>query len=672
MTRSRSRLPWTVLLALGLAAPSTRALADPTPSGPPSPLFKAKLNDGKTTLRGFVDMHAHPMAHLGFGGHVVHGAPGVDVLMPIGQIYKNNDCNRTPVRAKSQAQALGSCYSAHAGHDFIKNKCGNHIRRLVLNGLEDGNHANKPHDVEHPAGAPMFTRWPKHDDILHQQMWVDWIARAHKGGMRVMVALAVNNYTLTKGIEASPGNPHKDKASGDLQIAELKRFVAKHPFMEIAYSAADVRRIVGEKDKLAVIIGVELDDIGDFVVDKTKPSPAAVRAELRRLHGLGVRYAFPVHLIDNWFAGTATYEDELNRANCFHKGNWWNLRCTNGSGRDEQGILHKVGAGADAFKLMKLGGCGGKAPVPTCGAGQGHVNKQDLTQLGREAIREMMRLGMIIDVDHASLASLHGIFDETGKPSGGAYPLVSGHNGLRAGADGTENQRTKAQYQELARRKGIAGVGWGDLRSDQWLARVQAVKATGMPIAIGSDINGLVVQPSPRKGCDAAHPCVTYNASFPAPKFGSKTWNYNKDGVAHVGLFPDVLRDIEGQNGGRQVVDALFNGAEAFAVMWERAEKVGKSVAPPDTANKIAISSARYGANCGIAASKGNITSWVGKQCNEASACDYEFTWAPWGGDPSPSMCQKQIVIEYKCGTKTKKAEVMHTKTPQKVRLTCP
>ena len=165
--RSLSRLPWTVLVGLALVAPSSHALGpkptlpkptmpippvNPTPkptapAAPASPLFKAKLNDGKQTLRGFVDLHAHPMAHLGFGGHVVHGAPGVDVLMPVGQIYKDNDCNRTPVRAKSKDQALGSCYSAHAGHDFIKNKCGNHIRRLVLNGLEDGNHANKPHDV---------------------------------------------------------------------------------------------------------------------------------------------------------------------------------------------------------------------------------------------------------------------------------------------------------------------------------------------------------------------------------------------------------------------------------------------------------------------------------------------------------------------------------------------
>lgn len=51
-----------------------------------SPLFSKPLNTGKK-LRGFVDMHTHPMSHLGFGGKVVHGAPGVDVLMPAGAIY---------------------------------------------------------------------------------------------------------------------------------------------------------------------------------------------------------------------------------------------------------------------------------------------------------------------------------------------------------------------------------------------------------------------------------------------------------------------------------------------------------------------------------------------------------------------------------------------------------
>lgn len=645
------------------------------PDAPASPLFSSKLNDGKATLRGFVDLHTHPMSHLGFGGHVVHGAPDVGVLMPAGQIWRDNDCNQSPERAKSQAQALGSCYAAHAGKDWIKNKCGNDIRRLVLDGMEDGNHANKPHDVDHPAGFPGFTRWPKHDDILHQQMWVDWMHRAYKGGMRVMVALAVNNYTLANGLEASAANPRNDVASGDLQISELKKFVAAHPWMEIADSAADVRRIVGEKDKMAVIVGVELDDVGDFLLKKVKPSPAAARAEIRRLHGLGVRYAFPVHLIDNAFGGTAVYEDEVNRANCFHGGDWWQLKCTGGSGPDEKGIKHVVGAGWDAFKSMKLGQCGGTAPVPKCKPGEGHMNSKGLTAAGKAAISEMMRLGMIIDIDHASLRTLRDILDHTKTPGGG-YPLVSGHNGLRAGLDGlppkpghagNENQRTKEQYLELAARKGLAGIGWGALRSDEWHARVRAAKDTGVALALGSDINGLVVQPTPRAGCKKGSECVVYSAEFPKPS----QWDYNTDGVAHIGLFPDLLRDVETQEQGDRTVDALFDGAEAFAVMWERAESL-KGYADPGSTGGIKVTKAEYGRNCGLSGGNADITSFAANQCDGEASCNYEFTWAKWGGDPSPSLCTKEIVVRYACGAADKTAKAMHTTTPQKLHLKCP
>jgi microsomal dipeptidase-like Zn-dependent dipeptidase len=655
---------------------------DPTvkkPTGPlkpASPLFQGKLNNGKAGLRGFVDLHTHPMSHLGFGGHLMHGAPGVGVLMPAGQIYRNNDCNHNPERARSQAEALGTCYSTHAGSDAIHNKCGNDIRRLVINGFEDGSHSNKTHDIAHPAGYPSFTRWPKHDDILHQQMWVDWMERAYKGGMRVMVSLAVNNYTLATGMETSAKNPRNDKASADVQIREMRRFVAKHPWMEIAYTADDLRRIVGEKDKMAVIIGVELDDMGDFMLNQSKPSPEAARAEVRRLHGLGVRYAFPIHLTDNFFGGTAVYENEANRANCFHHGDWWQLQCTDGTGRDEFGIKHKVDVDWDGFAPLKIGHCGHKAPVPTCKAGQGHMNKKSLTKEGEALISEMMRLGMLIDIDHASLKTVHDILEHTKTPGGG-YPLVSGHNGLRAGLDGlpikaghagNENERTKSQYIEIAKRKGIAGIGWGALRSDEWLKRVQAARTTGVAIALGSDINGMVIQPRQRAGCSKGKTCVTYDANFPKPG----KWDYNNDGVAHIGLFPDVLRDVETQPQGAQVVDALFNGAEAFAVMWERAESLKSHADAGTTSNGITVTKAEYGRNCGITASKANITSFVTAQCLGKTSCDYEFTWAKWGGDPAPNLCSKEIVISYKCGTNSKTKKVMHTKTPQKIRLSCP
>jgi microsomal dipeptidase-like Zn-dependent dipeptidase len=567
---------------LAVSVPPTAVPAQVKPPAPPagkSSLFQRKLNGSEQKLRGFVDLNTHPMAHLGFGGKVLHGAPGVGVTMPSGTIYDpksleatGTTCNTAPEEAASAAQALGSCFSTHGGSDFKKNKCGSDIRRAALDHFEDGLHTNKPHDVDSPPGYPYFTRWPKHDDVLHQQMWIDWIKRAYDGGMRVMVGLAINSYTFATGVEAD--RPTNDKASADLQLTELKSLVERNQaWMGVAYSPADVRRIVGTEDKLAVILGVELDDIGDFSRLRVEPSAAAVRAEIRRLHKSGARYIFPVHTIDNVFGGAAVSEDQYNRANCFHFGAWWQLGCA-GKG---DGITHQVDPSTDPFKALKLTRCSGAAHVPACGA-VGHVNRRGLQPMGKEALDEMMRLGMLIDVDHASRRTVADIFAHTRSVD---YPLMSGHSGLRAASveKPDESQRTAAEYQEIARRGGMAGVSWANSDTEQWLKNLGAVKATAkLGLGLGSGINGLVKMPAPRAACKNGG-CVRYSATFPQAAFGNKRWNYNTEGVAHVGLFPDALRDVESQ-GGQAMVNELFDGAEAFAPTWEKAVAAGKRVRP--------------------------------------------------------------------------------------------
>lgn len=662
-------------IAIAAAAVTFAASGPASAQARRSPIFDPALNAPGRPLRGFADLHTHPMAHLGFGGHVLHGAPDVDVLMAPGTIYDPSGqgvsgatCNASARRAASVAEALGTSYSTHRGHDLLTNKCGNHVRQLVLGEMAKS-HGIRSFEVERPVGYPSFAHFPAHNDILHQQMWVDWIRRAKEGGLRVMVALAVNSRTLAHGIEANP--PVDDRASGNLQIEELVRFVGKHDtWMEIARSSADLRRIV-EKNKLAVIVGVELDDIGNFVWNKASPTEAQIRAEIKRLHVLGVRYVFPVHLTDNLFGGTAAYEDEVARANRFQTGEWWDLECSRG-----EGITKQIQSGNDLFKLMKLGDAGGHIPLPSCQPGEGHKNRLGLLSMGRVAINEMMKLGMVIDIDHMSQRMVSDVLALTRTTPGGAYPLVSGHNGLR-GSSGNENGRTNAQYTELAARGGLAGVGFGDSDARSFLrnaAAVAAITSGGKPlqITLGSDINGMVVMPrspecqapldkvvtvpgdawghppaqlrctgaeidvrSARIGCldiqtsgnltglvgracddktscsykaptpdeysragvqaatrafctqameivyrcvdPAAEACVDYS-SFSKARMGSRSWDYNEEGVVHIGLFPDFLKHVEALPGGEQLIDRLYGGAEGFAQMWAKAETVGRSV----------------------------------------------------------------------------------------------
>jgi hypothetical protein len=574
-----------------------------------SPLFQRALNANSPTLRGFVDLHTHPMSHLGFGGHFVHGAPDVGAILPPGQLYSSagsifgggTNCNERDVVATSMDQALGSCAATHGGSNPDGNKCGNNGRRLALydipfsaaHGTNPGEAAvlaNPGSPIIHTHGAPSFEHWPKANDTQHQQMWIDWIRRAYDGGMRVMVGLAVNSMTISKGIAGT--DPVDDAYVGNRQIRELTAMVARHgEWMEVARTSADLRRIV-RADKLAIIIGVELDDIGSFSWTPRgtgdagvgrPPTEAQVVAEIDRLYGLGVRYIFPVHVIDNHFGGTALYNSEFPRANRYQFGAWPSIGCAAAA----DGITKVLSSGDDAAKALILGQAGGHFPIPSCPPHVGVVNTRGLTALGRFAIKEMMNRSMLIDIDHMSQQTVTDTLALTAvTPSGEPYPLASGHNGLRGGfesgtlgarqPDISENTRTPAQYRAITDRLGVAGVGWGDSNAADYLANVRKVLALNprLSLNIGSDINGLVGQPS-NLGCTR---CVTYSAAFPQARTGTRVWDYNVDGVAHIGLFPDFLRHVE-NIGGRDVVDTLFDGAEGIARMWEQSEHVMRRAA---------------------------------------------------------------------------------------------
>jgi microsomal dipeptidase-like Zn-dependent dipeptidase len=574
----------------------------PVVPGLVSPLFQAKLNNGPTTLRGFVDLHTHPMAQFAMGGKLLHGAPDVGILMPAGSIWNaagqgmsGATCNGANEPARNVEQALGTCYSSHSGHDLFKNKCGDEIRKKIIDEFENGKRTNKPHSGDdHPPGYPAFTKWPKYNDIIHQQMWIDWIKRAKDGGLRVMVALTVNSMTLAKGLNGN--QPYDDKTVGNLQTQEMKKLVEKNKaWMDIADNAADLRKIVGQ-DKLAIILGSEVDDIGNFAWSKKEPSRAEVKAEIDRLYRDGIRYIFPVHVIDNWFGGTAIYEGEFPRASKYHFGQWPTMTCAT----QADGITARFTHGWDAFKSIVLGDAGGNIPVPQNCANSpfrmGWKNARGLTPLGAFAIDEMMAKGMIIDIDHGSQNTVNAILSQAASKPGG-YPVVSGHNGLRdnnptRNNDIHENSRTAQQYKDIAARGGVAGIGFGDSNAKDWIKEVREVLAAApnLPINLGSDINGFVVMPK-AENCGTDR-CVKYDASFPMAKWerpgSTKTWNYNTDSVAHIGLFPDFLRHVENE-GGKDIVNKLFDGAEGVADMWERAESVGRKVkdAQPTTFNNI-------------------------------------------------------------------------------------
>lgn len=118
------------------------------------------------------------------------------------------------------------------------------------------------------------------------------------------------------------------------------------------------------------------------------------------------------------------------------------------------------------------------------------VSKAGLTEFGREAVREMNRVGVMIDVSHSSEAAV----EETLALS--ATPLLISHTGVRGTCDSPRNI-SEDLMRRIAAGGGLIGIGfWEGAVCDTTPAGVArsiayAVQAFGVEhVALGSDYDG--------------------------------------------------------------------------------------------------------------------------------------------------------------------------------------
>jgi microsomal dipeptidase-like Zn-dependent dipeptidase len=517
-------------------------------------------------LRGFVDMHTHPMVRWGFGEELFYG-----------------DVDGNP------SLALGSC---NCKHNFVvppfDGSCGDqNIYRNKFVDEMDRKWGAPVHTKT--TGFPNFSEWPKHNSVLHQQMWVDWIRRAYEGGLRIMVALAVNNHCLADAAETS--GPNDDLRSMNIQIQRMREFVGRHDFMEIALTAADVRRIVGA-NKLVVILGIEMDNIGNFYdpADRkggayiSNPTETQMRNEVDRLYSLGVRYIFPIHLTNNAFGGSAIYEHGFNVANKYNTGRAFNVEAVDSRATGITFKLQNPFQAIDNLGVLAMRFTGTVIPgnvMPNTranypeytdpGLSRGHRNTEPLTPLGRRAIRYMMEKGMLIDIDHCSEKAVNEILAIAQTND---YPVNSGHNGPR-GTDGNENGRTDAQYTVIQRLGGMIGLGHGGDANGFLSALRKVLPLSGnKQVCIGTDVNGLYPLPGP----PPANARITYGGDLTRSVMGSKIWDFNTDGMAHYGLLPDYIRSWEAAGMTQAEKEVFFSSAEYFTQMWEKCERRSRAL----------------------------------------------------------------------------------------------
>lgn len=526
-------------------------------------------------VRGFADLHNHQCANLGFGGRLVWGSP-----------YGEPE------------RALQPCMPLH-GRWGTRDLVGN-----VLSGLYQG----RPVLRHSTDGFPTFSGWPRHDSLSHQTVHADWLERAVRGGLRLLVMLAVNNDWV-----AHPSLPGVPRVCDDMS-AVLAQLQAAHDveahvdrqcggagqgWYRIVRTPADAQRVMAA-GKLAVVLGIEVDHL--FGCQHPNDLTAAGVARLvDHYYGLGVRHVLPIHFGNNGFGG-GSLETPLVRA----------VDQPYFSAANPLGTL----------SMYRVHSEDGRAEGLTYRAGR--RNSLGLTGTGRALIEALMARGMVIDINHMSWRSRSDTLDMCEEVG---YPVIASHStflGSTSDARRHEAALGDDEVDRVRRLRGMVGVILDqDLPpADPGSPAPQPDRATvnrsvtagavaaaysyavsrmdDLPVGIATDFNGFARLPGPRlrqesrrlasassdgppPGRPPAHP-VRYpfvspmGTSMDRSRVGERTFDINADGLAHVGMLPDFIEELMAVGVGASELDSLFGSAQGYVSMWDRAVR---AAAPP-------------------------------------------------------------------------------------------
>ncbi|MCW2998663.1 MAG: hypothetical protein JWN65_2212 [Solirubrobacterales bacterium] len=505
----------------------------------------AKGSTPYSETRGLVDAHMHMMAFEFLGGDLHCGRP----WSPYGVTHALPTCSK----------------------DNLVNQQG----EIVVDNFLAGN--TNPAQPQDPVGWPTFKDWPEHRSLTHEQSYYRWLERAYLGGLRVFVNLFVENHALCS-LYPVKHNSCNEMDSVRLQARRLRQLqdyidaqeggpgkgwfrIVKDPFQ--------ARRVINA-GKLAVVPGIEVSNLFDCGL--SNGSPTCDRAQVDRglaeaYDELGVRDMELINKFDNGFGGVAgdngTTGVIVNTGNKTETGSFWDLEtCTGPAEESDREQYALPGTGRDELLGQGLGilAPGGATPVYPPAP---HCNKRGLSALGEYLVRRMMKRGMIVDPDHLSVVARKSLL---------AVTEAEGYSGVIS----SHSWSTKDAYPRLYRAGGIVTPYAGDTTS--FLKAWTQIKPARDPRYVfgfgwGADMNGFGGQGGPRGGADpVVYPFTSFDGSvtFERQKTGVRTFDINTDGVAHYGLYPDWLQDLR-NIGGRQIIDDMARGSEAYLQMWERA-----------------------------------------------------------------------------------------------------
>jgi len=581
------------VLVLALAVLLAQGCAPVAPEPEAAPMATA---EGELTASGFAELHHHMFAEEAFGGGWFHGshtgalarcdggAPESDharVRMDLSEML--NLCPNSGSVDLRGVPILSDLFglAGAVGSEFI--------------GKVEGTQGDTG---LHLGRREVGTEWPRWDTIAHQQSWEGWLRQAHQGGMSLVVVSLVSNGFLCKALPYQNLNrPCDEMADVELQLQMARAFDARTDWAEIALTPAHARNIIAS-GRLAMVLSIETSKLFG-----TKDW----RSELDRFHALGVRSIQPVHQLDNRFGGAALHNVIFQAAQFIE-----NCHIDYDCGVTTNGFTLGFDVARDA-----AGNC---------------RNTKGLTAEGKALVQAMMSKGMLVDMAHLSEKSIQDTFALA--QANTYYPLYISHGHFREVMNPklAENEKTtpawvvrylrqtggmfglRTAHDETRAytRSGVANNCHGSSRS---VAQAYEFGRQGLkvPMAFGADFNGFIQQTRPRFGAHGA--CsATFQAEADAQAYQQEIsgparlgTDFDKYGLAHVGLLPDLLKDL-GRVGANTT--GLANSTETYLRMWERANAPRAGMA--DAASDIdtsgvaayedkATREARFPTVCGMA-----------------------------------------------------------------------
>ena len=473
---------------------------------------RALYPDG--TVYGYADPHLHITADFRAGGLVLSG--------------ENYDPFGITV-------ALGNDATVH-GSDGSLDVTGN----LLRTGSPTGTHDTH--------GWPTFKGWPVFDTYTHQQVYYRWLQRAWMGGLRLTTAQLVEDQPLCD-IEPRRSHSCDETATIELELAELRSLQSYidaqsggpgKGWLRLVTSPAQARRVI-EQGKLAMLVGVEASD--PFGCGERLDRSACTRADVDRglalYHRLGISGFFIAHWVDNAFAGAAL----------------------------EGGATGKV------ISLLQIEQTGQPFETSACPeAGQGKsCNSKGLTALGAYLVQRMMDHHMLIEMDHLSERARLQVLALV---EARHYPVISSHTNTGGIWTPSDLHRLYALGGFATARPTTAAALAKDVLSFTPYRR----KGRLLGVGLGTDTGGFNASPGPDPSAQAKplhYPFKAYgsNVLFYCELTGTHQFNFNTQGVAQYGQYPDLLAYMRQQRGGAQASQILFHSAEAYLETWQRVEQ---------------------------------------------------------------------------------------------------